>query len=889
MGGLFLVISVVKLTKTYVSKDKKSVTALKNISFNLPDKGLVFITGKSGSGKSTLLNMLGGLDNITKGDIIADGNRFSTFKPNDYDRYRNSYLGFIFQDYCLLEDLTIYQNLELVIDLNKQNDKSQIKTLIDKVHLTNCENRYPKELSGGQKQRVAIARALAKDPQMILADEPTGNLDSKTAKQIMNLLKDLSKTKLVVVVSHNLEDAENFGDRIIELSDGEIIRDEEKMIGFENKLENINGKLILPRQLEYSEDEIKQMSNWAKAGEVQDISQRECGFYPSDNEQIKTTKVFKTTPSKLSWKNCLSLSWKFLKKRRLGFILTSIIVSCIFVILGICQFFVQFDYNKAINDAVASESQSVLVGYKGQVINDNTLISSSIVYNIPDEDVDSFHSDGYSSQIYRLYNDSIPVSGASQLLRQEIRINNEINLSNFYLLESYGTLVCEEEYLKRIFGVNGELKYIGKLTDKEYGIIITDYMADALINYRPQHYSSREDVLGQIFIDDTHYITYVNAIIDTDYENTYSSFKDELMLEYATKISQGKSSYITDSSKFTKFAEDISNYLGVAYSLNADYDSAILDKASRNYTRVDFSYISSSKLQSKFYISDVMGYVASDNDIYNTLLASGNICMNASLYNNIFGTTYTTSNLSTFQPITITLDKTYKYASDDCSPILSKEFTITKLIDTSSDIILFSDSDFAQMRDTENYCYSLYFSDTSIANKIYGTAEENNIYISSDAYNSVKTIIDVVEIFTDFFVILTIGLCLACVLLLVNFSAGNIRRRKYEIGVIKAMGGQTKEVGKIFILQVLFIGLIVCAISTISLLLMSSFVNSVLLNAMLFFVDNPTLGVISIVKFNPLVMFIDVIIMLAITFLSSLIPLIKLHRIKPVNIIKHKN
>jgi ABC-type antimicrobial peptide transport system permease subunit len=193
------------------------------------------------------------------------------------------------------------------------------------------------------------------------------------------------------------------------------------------------------------------------------------------------------------------------------------------------------------------------------------------------------------------------------------------------------------------------------------------------------------------------------------------------------------------------------------------------------------------------------------------------------------------------------------------------------------------------MRDTENYCYSLYFSDTSIANKIYGTAEENNIYISSDAYNSVKTIIDVVEIFTDFFVILTIGLCLACVLLLVNFSAGNIRRRKYEIGVIKAMGGQTKEVGKIFILQVLFIGLIVCAISTISLLLMSSFVNSVLLNAMLFFVDNPTLGVISIVKFNPLVMFIDVIIMLAITFLSSLIPLIKLHRIKPVNIIKHKN
>jgi len=280
------VITVNKLTKVYTDQEKKSLTALKNISFKLPDKGLIFITGKSGSGKSTLLNMLGGLDSITKGDIIADGNKFSDFSSEDYDKYRNSYIGFIFQDYCLLEDLTVYQNIELVLNLNKQKDKSIIHYILDKVHLQNCENRFPRELSGGQKQRVAIARALAKDPQLFLADEPTGNLDSKTAKQIMKILKELSQTKLVVVVSHNLEDAETYGDRIIELADGVIVRDEQKMEGYEDKLELINGKLILPHLKELSSDEIKSMNAWQKKCQIYEFEQRQDGFYPSNNDFI---------------------------------------------------------------------------------------------------------------------------------------------------------------------------------------------------------------------------------------------------------------------------------------------------------------------------------------------------------------------------------------------------------------------------------------------------------------------------------------------------------------------------------------------------------------------------------------------------------------------------
>ena len=339
-------ISVVKLTKIYDSKVKGQtpVKALNSISFNLPDTGLVFITGKSGSGKSTLLNLLGGLDGITKGDIIADGNKFSTFSQADYDSYRNSYLGFIFQDYCLIEDLTVRQNIELVLDLNRRKDDGVVQSLLNKVHLSNYGERFPRELSGGQKQRIAIARALAKDPQMLLADEPTGNLDSRTAGQIMKLLKELSKSKLVIVVSHNLEDAMKYGDRIIELADGNVIRDEQVVRGYSDELLNEDGKLILPHKRDYSDEELVTMNRWLKSNKIESITQRKLAILSTNNDEIISTKTCKNVCSKLSFKKRLSLSGTFLKRRRLGFFTTTIILTCLFVVLGICQFFVEFDY-----------------------------------------------------------------------------------------------------------------------------------------------------------------------------------------------------------------------------------------------------------------------------------------------------------------------------------------------------------------------------------------------------------------------------------------------------------------------------------------------------------------------------------------------------------------
>lgn len=215
--------------KTYVSKKASNTVALDGVTLDFPNKGLTFIVGESGSGKSTLLNVLGGLDSIDSGNIIFNDKDIASFSEKEMDSYRNTCVGFIFQDYNLLEGYNVYENIQLALNLqmSEDNDK-KIDKLLEDVGLKGLGNRRINELSGGQKQRVAIARALIKNPSVILADEPTGNLDSKSSEQIFKLLKEISKTRLVIVVSHNNEAAKNYGDRSIKLADGVVASDNYK-------------------------------------------------------------------------------------------------------------------------------------------------------------------------------------------------------------------------------------------------------------------------------------------------------------------------------------------------------------------------------------------------------------------------------------------------------------------------------------------------------------------------------------------------------------------------------------------------------------------------------------------------------------------------------------
>lgn len=216
-----------KICKTYQTGSFKQ-TALKNVDLKFRKNEFVSILGASGSGKTTLLNIIGGLDRYDSGDLIINNKSTKEFKNIDWDRYRNNCVGFIFQSYNLISHISILDNVEMGMTLSGVSAKTRrkkAKEALKKVGLIDHIHKKPNQLSGGQMQRVAIARALANNPDVILADEPTGALDTKTSVQIMELIKEIAKDKLVIMVTHNPKLAKEYATRIIEFKDGEKISD----------------------------------------------------------------------------------------------------------------------------------------------------------------------------------------------------------------------------------------------------------------------------------------------------------------------------------------------------------------------------------------------------------------------------------------------------------------------------------------------------------------------------------------------------------------------------------------------------------------------------------------------------------------------------------------
>ncbi len=230
---------IVNLTKVYNKGKENERVALDNVSFNLPNKGLIFILGKSGSGKSTLLNLLGAIDIPTSGEIIVGSKDITLLKEKEKADYRASCCGFVFQDYNLIPELDVWDNIALNLDDYKEE---KINEVLDLVELLEYKNSKINELSGGQAQRIAIARALVKKPKVIFLDEPTAALDNETGREILELLKKLSLERLIVVVSHNEEFASIYSQRTIKLEKGKIIDDTDKT------QENSNDILELKRR-----------------------------------------------------------------------------------------------------------------------------------------------------------------------------------------------------------------------------------------------------------------------------------------------------------------------------------------------------------------------------------------------------------------------------------------------------------------------------------------------------------------------------------------------------------------------------------------------------------------------------------------------------------------
>lgn len=268
-------IKLVNVYKYFNRGKKNEVKAIDNTSIDLPDKGIVTLLGPSGCGKTTLLNSIGGLSRINKGSIYIDGERITKRSVNKIDKIRSLKIGYIFQNFNLLDDETVFDNVSLVLKINGLKDKEEIKKRVnfclESLGIYRYRNRYASMLSGGERQRVAIARAIVKDPEVIIADEPTGNLDSKNSIEVMNIIKSISRDRLVILVTHERELAKFYSDRIIEISDGKIVKDYENTDNHEldyrldNKIylkdmENYSNKEVGSAKVEYYSDNTDKVS-----------------------------------------------------------------------------------------------------------------------------------------------------------------------------------------------------------------------------------------------------------------------------------------------------------------------------------------------------------------------------------------------------------------------------------------------------------------------------------------------------------------------------------------------------------------------------------------------------------------------------------------------------
>ena len=255
--------------------------ALDDVSLNLRDNEFVAILGPSGSGKTTLLNIIGGLDRYDSGDLIINGISTKKYKDRDWDSYRNHTIGFVFQSYNLIPHQTVLANVELALTISgigKTERRRRAKEALDKVGLGNQIHKKPNQMSGGQMQRVAIARALVNDPDILLADEPTGALDSDTSIQVMDLLREVARDRLVVMVTHNPELAEKYATRIVNLRDGRIRSDTDPFEIDEDRMEEPEHRNMGKSSMSFL-TALSLSFNNLKTKKSQDPSDFFCGVY----------------------------------------------------------------------------------------------------------------------------------------------------------------------------------------------------------------------------------------------------------------------------------------------------------------------------------------------------------------------------------------------------------------------------------------------------------------------------------------------------------------------------------------------------------------------------------------------------------------------------------
>ncbi len=814
------------LNKTYVSKGTSTV-ALNDVSVSFESTGLVSILGKSGCGKTTLMNLIGGLDKFDSGDIIVKNLSFNNSTRKDLDTLRNNVIGFVFQNYNIIDHMTVFDNISLALQIQGVTNIEKVVEHIKLVGLKGLEFRKMNELSGGQKQRVAIARALVKSSEIVLCDEPTGNLDEATSIQIMELLKELSKTRLVIVVSHDSELSTKYSDRVINMNDGQIVSDTGN-VRVSEKIENINLSFDASTDVNNAVSEALKLSNSNTIVSVKfDYSSGskdnvDNAVLESDNLAIAEESKFNT------FKMIVRTAFSYLTLRKLR--LSLVLVLCVLT-LSISTFLAAaLTYNP-----------------------NKDIVKSLEEFNNPF--IEYFcRTEGYTytecenQALYELVEDTdLTIENIAYVADSNISIETAAGDSRSY----YVNVSDSSRYFNLIPG--------SKDISDTYDIYITDYLASYI----------NSSMALEEFIDYSYNGYTIVGVIDTDYETI--NLEDEkysysMSYEYRTAVLNPES-YKYVMSENNDYIYDQFNLEGGAYSRVNVYN---VENAT--YTLLHGNDISG---ENEVIVSkDLMCSLLKINYDYDCTNTSDDYTM----YDNFMNKELNFS------------DGYYSYASA-IDKVYSDGFTIVGVSNNSYSYMYITSDNYTEMYDYDlrlkadkNFFvapddreaaaeYMYYILNNTIYRTIFDSHDQYNIYsLYSHTYD--------IEYVTLYVVVLVILSIIATVTLLLNFNFISKKKRK-EVGVLKSLGYKDIHIYLIFTTYVIMQGIILFILSLIGSIIISDIYNVAEMNVADYYYRGYDL--ISATPTSIIYLFF---VTFVVGFITVLSPLKKVSRTETIDVIK---
>ncbi len=840
-----------------VTKDYPLTRALDGVSVQFPASGMVFIKGESGCGKTTLLNLLGGLDSPSEGTIAFEGKITKDFDRKQWDDYRNRRISFVFQDYNLLDEMTVADNISLGLDIQDQYLSEQEKTVriaevLDFVGLPGFAMRKVSEMSGGQKQRVAIARAVAKQSCVILADEPTGNLDSENSRMILALLKKVSEKHLVIIVTHDVAAAIEYGDRIITISDGRIIEDLEISNrgvqkrysitisdGQENVLFSVDGECIAPAKEKLAAWLLGQGGKHQYAIEIQETQLDEHTLAEAPLPQEKTVRA-----RPLPFARRIHIARLNMAKSRVRLVLSAAMFALTIFLLLMASFVMTYDRTDSIGKYLQRQDASAIYLYENK----------------------SYENPFFEEKTNQIFK-------GEQYYQQLQELFPELSLVPRYMEDM---LVLEQEEGKMAFAnkitlaITDNPQFLdrelmeGRYPQNGNEIALTDYVAKYLLG--------EDQPIGKTVRAGSGIPMTVVGIIQTDCEEKEIALRAKWndLNEFEQFDLQNVYQFAMTGTGFVDLmkAEETTIRLSKSNFLISDKESRYLE-ATLNFgsqSLVDGSLLwgrmpaNQKEVLISFQLASNVGLEEKD---------LGQAYAFLDIHDAHYGGTYSdTLNMHRFFPEGVTVVGVYNAGA----------LTVSYTPD-----VLIQDAIYRSILESyySYYCYEDYV-------LVPGGKDLQALTVEADAagfrfrepaIEKIYGFQQVLENLSDIIIILFVVVMLITVFMLYTYISHNIKVNTKKIGVLKAIGVKTDEIASIFLIEATLISIVSYCIAALLSVGFIFYVNDV-------FVDQIQQHEIEYIYWNWEMAAAVVIFAVGLGAASCVFPLIKLARKKPVEIIR---